>query len=101
MIPVFAAISQRIAASTLAALADVEVVPDVGQPFVAEFDAVDREVFDGAQVGDYEIRYLAAAGALTTGDGVTINGTRYQVAALPSRERGAEEIRIAALIEVA
>jgi ABC-type glucose/galactose transport system permease subunit len=82
----FADIESSIATDTMAMLANVVVTKASGAQFLAEFDAIDRDVFDGiAQVGDYTLRYLLTDATLAVGDVVTINGQAYRVPADPDR----------------
>lgn len=95
----FADIESNIATDSMAMLANVVVTKASGAQFMAEFDAADRDVFDGvAQVGDYTLRYLLADATLAVGDVLTINGQAYRVPTDP--ERVSQDEAVARLVEV-
>jgi len=95
----FADIEASIAADTMAMLANVVVSKADGvTQFLAEFDAIDRDVFDGvAQVGDFTLRYLVTDATLVVGEVVTINGQTYRVPTDP--ERASAQEAVARLVE--
>lgn len=82
----FAAIEADIAGQSLAMLANAMVTPEVGDPFVAEFDLADVDPISAPSiVADAQIVYLADAATLQPGETVTINGAAYRVASDPVR----------------
>lgn len=95
----FADIEARLAADTMAMLANVVVTKADGvTQFLAEFDAIDRDVFDGvAQIGDFTLRYLVSTATLAVGEVVTINGQTYRVPTDP--ERVSDHEAVARLVE--
>ncbi len=81
----FADIDADLAAQTHALLDNAVVTPVDGAPFTAMFDQADTTAFDVAMVGDYTLRYLAAAAALSKGTVINIQGQQYRVAEHPRR----------------
>lgn len=83
----FAAIEQRIAAATLACLANAEITPPVGAAFGAEFSLAEVDPLGAPSIAaDAQIVYLDGAGILSPGDTVLVNGTPWRVAADPMRQ---------------
>lgn len=96
----FATIEARISADSMGMLANVVVTKAGGAQFLAEFDATDKDVFDGvAQIGDYTLRYLLADATLAVGEVVTVDGQAYRVPSDP--ERVGQHEAIAQLVKVA
>ena len=81
----FADIDADLAAQTHALLDNAVVAPVNGAPFTAMFDQADKTVFDVAMVGDYTLRYLAAAAVLSKGVVINVQGQQYRVAEQPHR----------------
>lgn len=82
----FADLEARMAQACAARLANVIATPAAGAPFAAQLDALDRLAYDAAIVGDYRLRYLAAAATLAEGDELTLDGPLagdYRVATTP------------------
>lgn len=80
----FAALEQRIAASTSAMLANAYVVLANGHAFGAELNQSDEPAFDLVVSGAESLVYLSQY-ALADGEQITINGRAYQVAGAPRR----------------
>lgn len=80
----FAAIEQRIAAATLARLANAYVVLSTGQAFGAELNRMDESAF-GAVTACAETLVYPAAYGLQDGEEVSINGSAYRVSSVPRK----------------
>lgn len=82
----FADIETMLSTECMAMFANVIATPAAGAPFAAQLDALDRLAYDAAIVGDYRLRYLAAAATLAEGDELTLDGPLaggYRVATSP------------------
>jgi len=83
----FATLEADIAARTVTMLANAVVAPELGEPFLAEFDLADVDpIAPPSIIGDAQITYLATAATLQPGATVWINATPYRVASDPVRD---------------
>lgn len=77
------------------------VTSAAGAAFAGIFSVADVDAFDTAQVGDYTLRYPAAAADLTRGDVLTIRGTAWRVAEHPRRIGDGRECSVGLMQETA
>lgn len=94
----FAKIDADLAVQAHVLLDNVVVTPTNGVPFTAMFDQTDKTAFDVTSVGDYSLRYLAAAAPeLRKGDLIEIDGRSFSLAEAPRRYDAYD--KVVALIE--